>query len=155
MKPIERNGKTKYQVETGGGYVFDTAAEAEAWDACTRTYAEIVRAMPTTLTQAEYETLCIQYGVPILDIARSLYGIQYGEFGPSDGLETMLKWSFAGTRWTTIKTERAALPKPAPRQPDYPTGRKLNCGHIVHMAAEVMSASLGTSCPDCYDRMSN
>lgn len=29
-----------------------------------------------------------------------------------------------------------------------------NCGHTVHETA-VMSASLGTSCPDCYDRMSD
>lgn len=28
------------------------------------------------------------------------------------------------------------------------------CGHSVP-AAQVMSASMGTSCPDCYDRMSN
>jgi hypothetical protein len=38
---------------------------------------------------------------------------------------------------------------------DYPQGRKLACGHIVYRKAEVMSASLGSSCPDCYDRMSD
>lgn len=30
---------------------------------------------------------------------------------------------------------------------------KCDCGHVVPRAW-VMSASLGTSCPDCYDRMS-
>ena len=30
---------------------------------------------------------------------------------------------------------------------------KCNCGHTVPRGS-VMSASLGTSCPDCYDRMS-
>ena len=29
-----------------------------------------------------------------------------------------------------------------------------DCGHRVP-AAQVMSASLGTACPDCYDRMSD
>jgi hypothetical protein len=41
------------------------------------------------------------------------------------------------------------------RNPDYPNGRKLDCGHIVYEAVEVTSASLGSSCPDCYDRMSD
>lgn len=31
---------------------------------------------------------------------------------------------------------------------------KCGCGHSVPQA-QVMRASLGTSCPDCYDRMSN
>jgi hypothetical protein len=31
---------------------------------------------------------------------------------------------------------------------------KCNCGHTVPQAL-VMSANLGTSCPDCYDRMSD
>ena len=29
-----------------------------------------------------------------------------------------------------------------------------DCGHTVE-AAHLMSASMGTACPDCYDRMSN
>lgn len=38
---------------------------------------------------------------------------------------------------------------------DYPDGRRLDCGHVVYNKHEVMAASLGTSCPDCYDRMSD
>ncbi len=41
------------------------------------------------------------------------------------------------------------------RQPDYPAGRRLDCGHVVYWRAFVMGASLGSSCPDCFDRMSN
>jgi len=41
------------------------------------------------------------------------------------------------------------------RKPDYPNGRRLSCGHTVYYSIEVMSASLGTSCCDCYDRMSD
>lgn len=35
-----------------------------------------------------------------------------------------------------------------------PTLVKCSCGHSVPKS-QVMSASLGSSCPDCYDRMSN
>jgi hypothetical protein len=41
-----------------------------------------------------------------------------------------------------------------PRQPKQIVVVKCNCGHTVSQA-QVMSASLGTSCPDCYDRMSD
>ena len=37
---------------------------------------------------------------------------------------------------------------------DYPEGCKLNCGHIVYYKGNVMIASRGSSCADCYDRMS-
>ena len=39
--------------------------------------------------------------------------------------------------------------------PDYPDGRKLSCGCTVYRKVEVMSASLGSSCFNCYDRMSD
>jgi len=35
------------------------------------------------------------------------------------------------------------------------TGWELDCGHIVHWRSHIMSASRGSSCTDCYDRMSN
>ena len=38
---------------------------------------------------------------------------------------------------------------------DYPIGRELDCGCKVFLKSEVMSASLGTSCADCYDDMSS
>ena len=38
---------------------------------------------------------------------------------------------------------------------DYPDGIKLNCGHIVYNKIEIMGASMGSSCSDCYDRMSD
>jgi len=37
---------------------------------------------------------------------------------------------------------------------DYPTGRRLSCGHTVYFSAHIMSTSSGPSCMDCYDRMS-
>jgi len=41
-----------------------------------------------------------------------------------------------------------------PRQHKSAEMVKCSCGHTVAKAL-VMSASLGTSCPSCYDRMSN
>lgn len=41
------------------------------------------------------------------------------------------------------------------RVPDYPAGRKLTCGHVIYYRSHAMSASLGTVCPDCYDRYSD
>lgn len=44
--------------------------------------------------------------------------------------------------------------KPAPRPAPAPAEMvRCSCGHSVPKGL-VMSASLGTSCPDCYDRMS-
>jgi len=43
--------------------------------------------------------------------------------------------------------------KPTPRQAAPVTTTRCDCGHTVAKSS-VMSASLGTSCPDCYDRMS-
>jgi hypothetical protein len=42
----------------------------------------------------------------------------------------------------------------APKTPVSRPTVDCDCGHAVD-AALVMHASLGTSCPDCYDRMSN
>lgn len=38
---------------------------------------------------------------------------------------------------------------------DWPDGRKLSCGHVIYYKSQVMSASLGSSCSECYDRMSD
>jgi hypothetical protein len=43
--------------------------------------------------------------------------------------------------------------KPAPRQPVQVVEIKCDCGHTVAKNL-VMNANFGTSCPDCYDRMS-
>jgi hypothetical protein len=34
-------------------------------------------------------------------------------------------------------------------------GWLMDCGHRVHFKAEIMQASHGTSCQDCYDKMSD
>ena len=44
--------------------------------------------------------------------------------------------------------------EPAPRQKIVVPMKKCSCGHTVPVTS-VMSASMGSSCPDCYDRMSD
>ena len=74
----------------------------------------------------------------------------------AQGIEAAL----AAGRTVIIGTEwhahiRAAAPAPRVRLDDYPEGRKLACGCVVYSQHEVMSASLGSSCGQCYDRMSD
>jgi len=56
---------------------------------------------------------------------------------------------------STPEDELEAARLQGSRQLDYPQGRKLKCGCTVWHAAHVMNASMGTSCSDCYDKMSN
>jgi len=58
---------------------------------------------------------------------------------------------FFGTDWySKIRVQPEEL-VPAS---EYPTGRQLDCGCIVYNASDVMVASTGTACQNCYDRMS-
>jgi len=41
------------------------------------------------------------------------------------------------------------------RTADYPEGRVLDCGCTVYSRTDMLTTSHGTSCQDCYDRMSN
>jgi len=45
-------------------------------------------------------------------------------------------------------------PVPVRSNPDYLNGRVLDCGCTVYFKSDVMNANNGTSCPNCYDRMS-
>ena len=56
---------------------------------------------------------------------------------------------------TSIEAEIEAAQLQPRRKPDYPEGRRLSCGCTVYHSHEVMSASLGSSCFNCYDRMSD
>jgi len=62
------------------------------------------------------------------------------------------------TAWDTLRVlrNRLAQIESQERQPQSRTAKmvRCDCGHTVE-ADLVMSASLGTSCPDCYDRMSD
>jgi len=58
------------------------------------------------------------------------------------------------TDWYAKIRRKPEPKKQQARRDDYPNGRELDCGHVVFNQYEVMSASLGSSCEACYDRMS-
>ena len=60
---------------------------------------------------------------------------------------------YDGDWYAQIRDADAQAPTPAPRRSTYE--RTLDCGHTVYNKSEVMSASNGTSCHRCYDRMSD
>lgn len=77
------------------------------------------------------------------DISNKTSGFGIGELGqvPEGTTESLL-------------VALSAQPKPQ-RKPDFPNGKRLSCGHTVYHWSEVMNASRGTSCPSCFDRMSD
>lgn len=161
-----RDGNVEYVTSTG--YVFSTEREAqlhcEMWNAHWSAM-DAISNVPSSLNRAEYEAACKSAKVsPLSDSECDSYGVRYGDFvpwldkGENGGYppETCVQMALARRRLRAIDEEREAAraAQPAP-QPDYPNGRKLDCGHVVYWKSEVMSASRGTSCPDCYDRMSD
>jgi hypothetical protein len=60
-----------------------------------------------------------------------------------------------GTDWYNLLRDADAQAKPKPQKNDYPNGRVLDCGCTVYNRGEVMNASMGSSCANCYDLMSN
>jgi hypothetical protein len=67
-----------------------------------------------------------------------------------EALETGVKFKYDSDWYSNVRKYRE--PKPEPVTEDKIVLCK--CGHTVPRG-QVMNASLGTSCPDCYDRMSN
>ena len=152
--------------KTTGRCMFKTEEEATVYcDMWNRHIAAIdaLRELPFELSRDAYEAACIQFGyTPLSDAECDGYGVKYGEFNPwmQDGKaagytpEYAQEMALAKRRMWAIEAERAKLPPRPPRQPAYPNGRRLDCGHTVY-DGEVMSTSSGSSCPDCYDRMSD
>lgn len=125
------------------------------WDAM-----KTIENVPSRLTRAEYETVCAEHGIESLsDADCNSYGVKNGVFEPAlkgDEIggyapEYCLKMALAYKRMKTIEDERKSQPKPAPKTV---VEIKCDCGHTVENEL-VMNASLGTSCPDCYDDMSD
>lgn len=82
----------------------------------------------------------------LLDCA---YGIKYYTFDTvPTAIEAKRMRQMRGRLMRLEKEQRAA----ALAKLDQPREIKADCGHYT---SQPMSASLGTSCPYCYDRMSN
>ncbi len=139
-----------------GNYSFGTEAEASAYCLVLDEYFAAMRPvydLPNSLGRTEYEAACGALGqVPLTDDQCDGYGVKYGQYEvPEYPTDTCVQMALAKRRLAGIEAERAALPKPAPRPVRY---IHCDCGHDVP-DGEVMNASLGTSCFNCYDRMSN
>lgn len=76
------------------------------------------------------------------------YAIEY--YSPSSSDE----YAALSELRTAYKAAKTANPSPKKTDASQPVMLKCSCGHTIakHL---VMSASMGTSCPDCYDRMSD
>ena len=163
----------KYHFQTDDAYLFENMDDAQDWETRRDAFRAVVAALKSIdqPDRAMYEQLCAQWNAPCHTdhaIRGMTYAIRYGEFWPepvtrwngteSRGypVEKYIEMRLAGARLAGIEAEASAsTPKPQPRQPDYPNGRTLDCGCTVYNRHEVMSASMGTSCSDCYDRMSD
>lgn len=137
------------------GYSFDTEEEAQAYCLLLDEYFAAMRPvydLPDTLSRTEYVAACEALGQsPLDDEQCDSYGVRYGEYEvPQYPTGTCVQMALAKRRLAGIEAERAALPKPTPKAVRY---IRCDCGHEVP-EGQVMSASLGTSCVDCYDRMS-
>lgn len=82
------------------------------------------------------------------DLMRSAYSVEFG-----DQIIISKKTSAARTaildRITAIRAAQAK-PRASAKQVQFILA---SCGHSVH-PTQVMSASMGMTCPDCYDRLS-
>ncbi len=97
------------------------------------------------------EIMTVNQAIDIIEREKMTYAIEY--FSPQDATEhaywpMLAEWQ----RRQDIKRQNAAK-LPAAPQPE-PEMKKCACGHTIPRDL-VMSASMGSSCPRCYDRMSN
>lgn len=161
----EKTTDEKYPFKTTDGHVFKTEKAAKNY--CQMMNDYYVGMEPISkfyaLSRSEYEQACADTSTEIMsDTDCDSYGVKYGEFVPrltQDGeiesdINFYKKMQLALCRSHGIEQEHATQPKPEPKL-DYPNGRKLDCGCTVYHQSQVMSASMGTSCENCYDRMSD
>lgn len=96
-----------------------------------------------------------QNGIEITDEAlrESGYGLKYAEWSSkeAEGLGLRPGWFEVQQ---DLMARYAALPKAAPVHTARPLMVRCDCGHTVAKIL-VMSTSNGSSCPECYDRMSD
>lgn len=140
-----------------GAYAFKSEAEAQNYANAWNEWRSVEPTLPCAPLSADvYATLCATHGVQSHESDLNSYAIQFGEFDAvGHGVKTMIEMRLARTRRTTrineVKQARAAQPKrPAPVVEMV----TCDCGCEIDKRL-VMRASLGTSCPDCYDRMSD
>ncbi len=108
--------------------------------------------IPPALTREQYELFCTALDAPVMtdsEITQARYAIDYGDFDVfTYDVPEILKWSLARSRNRAMKGDQP----PATVSPRRVVRLvRCDCGHEVP-AELVMSASLGSTCPDCYDK---
>jgi hypothetical protein len=143
-----------FETETGYwlGYGRRFQSEDSAWQAIRDVQGfdaavAPIRALPETLSREQYEAAAAELGIEQQPDKWLVWTTSCPR--PPDGrLDQFLKTTLALRRRAGIEAERAARPKPVIHYV------RCDCGHEVP-EGQVMRASLGTSCLDCYDRMSH
>ena len=107
------------------------------------------------MTRNEYEKKCSELNVKSFsddEILEKDYIMQFGDFHMdhytkeyTDMMET------ARERYQTLKQKTQTTV--AEEMPEF-VETVCDCGHKVYFKELVMTTSFGTSCPDCYDKMS-
>lgn len=124
--------------------------EIARWSQARQTLAD----MPEAMSRPEYEAACAEMGVDAMpDTNCTIYAVRYGSFWPPEyPASHCIAMALAARRLAGIEAERAAQPRPVASVEVEMV--RCDCGHTVARDL-VMHASRGTSCPDCYDRMSD
>ena len=98
------------------------------------------------ISRDEYESLCGEYGIaPDPDSMMDTHGVFYPpEYSLSECIRHWLWWR----RLDGVPTHEVRAPQPAPAEV------LCDCGHYCD-AQLIMTASLGRTCPGCYDEYSD
>ena len=107
-------------------------------------------------TREGYEQVCAECGVtpqPDAEILRRAYALHYAEYRRETWQamrrEDRVLFKLGRVRLLCAEAEL----KRARSRPASVREIRANCGHLIP-ANLLMNASMGTACPDCYDRMS-
>lgn len=110
--------------------------------------------------RATYESKCIELGVtPLSDeeLMRSSYSWKYGDWTQYPEQKKLVNQTHTTYyhslehAWKPFADQMREIRENSKPEPIMV---KCSCGHTIKKNM-VMNASLGTSCPDCYDRMSD
>jgi len=137
-----------------GGYTFPFAETAQLIAsrlAALQAYG--LDALPSHISRADYEAQCeILHLECLTDNQCDSYAVRFGEFDVLyNNAAEIAKFGLAKRRYNAIHAEEEATKKARPRatQPMI----QADCGHLVERL-QLMSTSRGSSCAQCYDRMS-
>ena len=120
--------------------------------------------MKTKLTRTEYEAICAEKGIitlpagKIKDEIDSTVWERWDENAAYHPDRVEANKIHAARQQAYFEEKQAhaeAVPTDAPPKTDIAEIelKKCSCGHTIPKTL-VMSASMGSSCPECYDRMS-